>query len=461
LGEEGDVTFIQKKKLQANNKLLDLVIVAGGFRSSIFGRSLTIWDETTPHIRYPFYVNGPIHNCLIDQNFLYIAGYFDFLNYGAGPQPENSGQRIYTKSLARINLSSLANLQNEQVIDREFCETFSQNFNGSVELMSLARYGECLYVGGEFKAEKNGLLLNRNLLSIFLTGELNPFWKIVVDKPVRALLIDNPLSFLYVGGDFTRIVPQRDVYNNIFQQFSSETAFSRAAAFDVSISKTPVITNWRPKFNGSVKKFEREDPYSNSYIYALGDFTQINETSVDYVAALTKATNTIGNNENGNVVKWSVYLPSPTPQQSPITNALLKSKDTILIGGNFARINNQQRLYFARVGSIKSTSLRPIQQEVVWDVGMKILGGNEPYLFDFNNTLVFRGKGFCVGNGSIQKTTIKIDNSFFRDIFPKQYCRFFIKRPGSEGANKNVFLTDDTFQESIYLHGWFVQFVNS
>lgn len=458
LGEEGEVTFIQKASIVTEIRTMDLLIIAGSFKSANRGRGLTIWDNgilTT----YPFYVNGVVHDCILVNDSLYIVGYFDFINYGNSPQPLNSGQRIYTKSIAKINLKVLATSQNEKAIDVSFCEEVSQIFSSSSEIFSIVYHSNQLFIGGDFQSERSGVLYHKNLMSVNLNGQELSTWNIIVDKPVRTLMIDDPLSHLYVGGDFTRISTQRDTYNDLSLPLSDETIFNRAAAFDLSIPIAPVITDWKPKFNRSVKKFAKHNSLNDGFIYAMGNFTELNDSYIEHIAALTKATDVIDGNQVGKLVNWSVYLPTSPPT---VTHALLRdsreNSRSVFIGGTFTRLNKEQRFYFARVTGVGESIDIYSRQELYWDIGMKIVSGNENYSFDFDQTPTTRAKAPIGNPNAIQKTTIKLNYKDFSAISKGQLCRFFVKRPGRVNSYNELSVSDDTFRESVYVHGWYLQF---
>jgi len=358
-GEYGSVNFITKTITKEENTGVqhELLIVAGDFKSESLGRSLVIRDETTK-INYPFYFNGPIYNGIVKDSYLYVVGYFDFVNFGISYETSGSGFRVYSKSIAKISLTSLRTSPNN-CVDKDFAKATQAVFAGSCKINCIDVQEELFYIGGEFEVKDTEKLLHKNILAITTNCMPIDTWKLIINGPVHTIIIDNPLSVLYIGGEFSRILTTSQYYSEVEQPLSEETRFFNAAAFSLDIPKLPLLLNWKPRFNGTVAKLVVHNSFTDSWIYAAGKFTQINESAVSFIAALTKATDEFNNNDIGKLIRWKVQLSSGFSEH---TNGLLVSNGNLFIGGSFNKINNNYRFNFGKVIGVEESVLKIYKQ---------------------------------------------------------------------------------------------------
>ena len=457
-GETGSVNFIKNTSITIDidaNDIRDVFIIGGSFRSPTAGRSLTVWDNTSKKT-YQFYVNGSLHDCAVVGSDLYVVGRFDFVNFGVEADSMKSGKRYYSKSIVKISLIKLLNNQQHNCIDSAFCQTIQSSLTNVCGINCIAETSNQLFIGGDFFAEIDGLLNQQNLMALTLTGEIVQSIKLIVNKPVFTLAYDVDVSVLYVGGEFTKIV-QQSVFSDPLNQpvMESEGAYLHAAAFDVQIEQAPVLMDWKPRFNGAVRKIEIQNVFINSNIYAIGDFTQINDEYSGHAAAVTKASDPLVGNNIGAKVDWAIETPTAPTRN---TNALLKGLNGVYIGGTFTKIGGTTRFYFSKVAGAGETAGN-VKADVVWDFGGKVLTANEPYSLIFNEIDTVRSKTLCKRNDTVNVTTFAPLRETFQNQRAGRLCRFFIRRPCYSGASGKLDLTDDTYTKSVKIIGWSLSYV--
>ena len=457
-GESGYVNFIEKTSVFVTEEdQRRMFIIGGDFRSEIGGgRSLLIWDDTAK-ILYPFYVNGRTFNCSIVGNDVYVVGQFDFANFGFEPESIKSGKRNYTKSILKISLLNLITGQQHSAINKEFCENIKNQLTKVCEINCAQVVDSQLFIGGDFSAEISGIPIQQNFLTLTSTGEIVNSVKLIVNKPVRAMVYDKDLAMLYIGGDFTNIVQHSDFFDELKQpSIKSTNEYNRAAAFDVQIEQAPVLlTHWRPNFNGTVRKFVIHNESISSNIYAIGDFTQLNFKRAFHAAAVFKASDPSVANRIGEKVEWEVETPcAPTRY----TNGLFKSSRGIYIGGTFTKINGSNRFYFSEITGVGEGSGKTLA-EVVWDAGGKVLSTNESLTISSADSYTVRTKTTCKKYNTVNTTVFPPLIETFKNQKAGSLCRFFIRRPCFSTKLGNLDITDDTYTKDVQIIGWSVTYI--
>ena len=130
--------------------------------------------------------------------------------------------------------------------------------------------GNIVYVGGNFTTARPagvaaggaGQVARGNLMAYDITTGVMTSFAPTANAPVRALAAVG--NTLYVGGEFTQV---------------NGVARYRVAAFDVTNPNAPVLTNFAPKLNSTVKAV-----YANaSTVYLGGIFTSVDTCAVSNV----------------------------------------------------------------------------------------------------------------------------------------------------------------------------------
>jgi hypothetical protein len=448
LGSEGTVNFITKTTISGN----ELIIVGGSFNSITKGRGLVIYNKTLG-IYYSFYVNGELRDFVVDGLELYVVGEFDFCNYGPSAATVVSGGRIYGKSIAKISLPLLFTSPNA-CIDTDFAGFVETYFQNSVSLYAISVQEDTLFVGGSFRIVKETTTEHQNFLAIQTNGQKVDGWKCIVDGPVYTITSDPTLEYMYIGGDFSTVTSQSDLYNQLVPL--SETAkVYNACCFNISNSLAPTFTDWKPRFNGPVcKMIVSEVDDLDGHIYCTGQFTEVNYTSVGHICAIIKKS-AVFNNTGVLGPSWPLNLQTGP---SPSTNGLLKTTNALFVGGNFTSVNGQIRYHYAKVAGINESPFIATPKNVSWDVGGQIVSKNQSFVIDFNNLPVKRSIAEVGPFGTINKTTFEPLQEGFKGMQKNQLCRFYIKRPGNIGNFQQYFTTDDTYKEKVFLLGWSVDF---
>jgi hypothetical protein len=447
LGSEGTVNFITKKTVSGN----DLIIVGGSFNSSTKGRSLVVHNETLG-IFYSFYFNGELRDFIIDETDLYVVGEFDFCNYGPSAGTIVSGSRIYSKSIAKINLLQLFTAPNA-CIDEDFAANIENLFQKSVSLYCIEHQSDILYLGGSFRIQVGATTNHQNIIAIGLNGLARP-WYAIINGPVHTMVNDPILSYLYVGGKFSSIATKDQYYNGLVALPASSKC-SNAIAFTLVNPSAPALRDWKPKFNEAVHKMilhEVDD--LDSYVYCMGAFSEVNNVPVGHICSIIK-TSAVFDNEGALGPSWPVYLQSGS---SPNSNALLKDTGCLFVGGNFTSVNGIIKYHFAKIAGVNESPLIAAPTKVSWDIGGQICSQNQSVVLDFANVPVKRSEVEVGPYGAINKTTFEPLQEGFKGLTKNQLCRFYIKRPGNIGIFQDFPATDDTYQKNVFLLGWTIDF---
>ena len=456
LGTIGEVLCIEKQTV--NN--FSLLIIGGSFESETLGRGLVIYNETLD-LFYSFYVNGSVRSLLINETELLIGGDFDYLNYGAESALSTSTARVYCNGLAKISLSDILTAP-LFAINSEFCNKILQTFPLPVQINSIVKHENNLYVGGNFQILNQSNQITHKNLALFnlSTGELATNWLYNLDKPVYTLCADAVAAILYVGGDFTTIRTFNDNYV-LNRTVTEEDRYGRAAAFSLSIPEIPsLISMWKPMFNKTVSKIIISNERLQSEIYAMGQFTEANGYSVGHIAAISKATEFVSFGSKGIYIPWNMHLSTAPPL---FTNALVttprsdQQNTNLFVGGNFNQVNGKQRKYLAAVAGIGQNIYNPPPSTIAFDVGGTLISQYQNISLDFNNGV--RQISETSPLGVVNKTTFSPLKEGFKGIAKNQLCRFYVRRPGNSPAIGNFGATSDTYQQDVYVLGWTVTFV--
>jgi hypothetical protein len=453
LGTTGSVDCILKQTINIS----PLLIIGGSFHSETLGRGLVIYDETLD-LFYSFYVNGSVHNMYIAGTELFIVGNFDYINYGAFAATETSKQRVYCNGITKIALQTLL-ASPFFAIDTNFCENIVKTFASPTKVYCVAEQNGYLYVGGDFKVvNEDGEIISQNI-AVFetQTGTYNANWLYIFNRPVLTMYIDNPASILYIGGEFTTLISHRELYT-LKRQISEQDTYSRAVAFSLKLPQLPgLITLWRPRFNNAVSKFIASDSEVTSELYAMGQFTELNDNSVGYIAAVTKATEFVTFGSSGRFIPWNLYL-STAPTK--FTNALFKTPgelmSTLFVGGNFTSVNGEERRYLANVAGVGQNIEPYSPSTVAFDVGGHVASQNQHLKLNFETGV--RQVAETGPYGKANKVTLPPIVDGFKGLTKNQLCRFYIRRPGNAPQIGTLPSTDDLYREEIYVLGWSVNF---
>lgn len=412
-----------------------LLIVAGSFQSLAKGRGLTILDRSTGNI-YPFYVNGTVNDLTIIGTDLYVGGTFDYINYLAQSVSVNSGLRIYSNGLTKISLTTLLLVPNGS-IDQTFASAIQSLFAGPSTINALAVSNATLYVGGSFEIKGGSTIVARNLAIINSDGTRNTSWSSLVGGDVFTLAVD--VDYLYVGGSFKSFHTSSQFYSNPRINDSTTEAFN-AICFNIA-GTTPVFqSNWKPVFNGAVTKFAFHDAAFNSYVYCYGKFTQINGSNVGYAAAIEKSYNNL---RTGIDALWKINL-----QCSPqlINQGMVRYPSSLIIGGSFTKVNNNNRFYLAKVNGVDETISTKSLSSVFWNFGAQVCSPGTSLGTDFTNFVTV--SSYPGVYGTVNQTSFPINTNAFKGYLGGDLVKFFVRRPKVTGSLRN----------SVYVVGWKVDF---
>ena len=446
---QGEVNFITTFTKDA----MKFLVVAGSFNNESLGRGVFIYNMDTQSL-YPFYCNGLVNDGFVYEDHLYLVGQFDYINYGSQPGNVISGQRVYSNNICKISLHQTTFSVNS--IDRTFAENAMQAFQNSTELTSIVRHRTQFFIGGLLeKYNSAGELIHKNLVALNFDGTSVAEWKFIANGSVKTLCVDSSNDYLYLGGEFTNFASYDDLYSAIPLE-QNRNNFNFAASLDLSNIGSPGINyEWKPKFNGPISKLAIQDPLYDTPLYAIGAFTQLNEISVSHIAAVTKPTNTVGNNSVGVAILWDVFLDQ---KPSPSSNAILvMDNQSMLIGGNFNLINQQRRHFLAKIANpVVTQSI--VQRKLSLDFGGQIVSTNHPFLFDYDNVTTTSATTPSGPWLTINKTIFPTLTKGFEFLEKNQLCRFFIRRPGRFTQIGNLEPTDDYLQVPLYIVGWSLDF---
>jgi hypothetical protein len=438
LGAKGTVSCI------VNSPERNLLAVGGSFEGNGRGLIIKSFDNI-----YAFYVNGVVNDLAVVNDldgigsYLYVGGKFDYINYGTESRSDASGLRVYTNGLAKIDLNILTAYPNSSIV-KLFCESIKNLFEGPVAINSLASLSSVLYAGGLFEIKSGDVTTARNLAIINSNGTQNNNWNPIVGGEVYTLATDDSASkFLYVGGDFTTFYTGEDFYRSPRRSDGTEQC-NNAICFQAAVPNKPSLqTSWKPRFNGPVTKFAFHSSQSgaNSYVYCYGRFTKVNSKDVNYIVALEKSD--LGNSLAGNLMEWYVRL-----EKAPnlINQGICRYGDTLLIGGNFTKVNNKNRFYLAKVSSAEENTINSALSAVAWELNAQICSPGMSLAMNSTNALALTS--YPGPFGIVNETSFELDQQKYGDIIEGTLLRFSIKRPKAA----------DNLNASAHVLGWKVDF---
>jgi hypothetical protein len=426
------------------------LVIGGDFTTTNSGRGLVIYNQTLKFVKQAFYFNGQVNDVAVDQdnNALYVVGQFDWINFGAIPATENSEERIYCNNFVKFNLNQIDTVN---AVDLTFLANSSKALEISNQINAVAYYNNAIFLGGDLQLlSSTGKINNKNLVCLRRTdteeeqrGSILETFKFIFDKPIYTMLVDN--ETLYIGGRFNVAASYDDFYNFSLSNRDDLIKADHIACLNLTNFYAPIVnTVWKPKFNDVVYKLATTSSLYDSEIYALGSFTEVNNIATDYVAAVTKATSLIGDAPKGLLLSWNISLNAgPTPKK--LTNALLRdTSNSLFIGGNFTKINQQIRKKVAKIPTANQHISETSPQTVEFEFGGQVVDAGRMLTIDFDT---IEKTTQVTGTGSmnvINKTVFAPLTNSFKGIQKNQMCRFYIKRNG----------LNDVYQKDVYILGW-------
>ena len=456
LGLIGSVNAITTTTTTVGSNNNNFLIAGGSYKSASKGKGLSILNTTTS-ITYPFYINGSVHTLFVVGNSLLVGGDFDYINYGPNSASTISGLRRYTKGLFKIDLDVLTSVP-EQSINQIFINNINSLFYGPTAVVNaIVAYNSILYVGGKFQSKLGENLNSQNLILMNSTGVQNSIWKPVINGPVHSLVIDDTTGdgggvFLYAGGDFNKVYTTAEFYSSP-REVGEDISYYGAFSAQITTTVITIKTNWKPKFSGPVTSLALHDNDPDTYVYCYGSFIDVNDESCGYTAAITKAS-TISTT-SGSINYWNVNL-----QTAPniVNSAINRCGNSIIFGGNFTKVNSDLRYYLARVNGVDESLTSPALSAVTWDFNAQVVNQGMPFNFTDLNTQTYRVTSVPNPSNLVNCTTFTLNQEGFRNLNQGQLCRFFVRRPGNAGALGTLPVTNDTFQKTVNVIGWKVDF---
>lgn len=457
LGSTGEVRKIVKTTAIQSSVLKDILALGGSFQSiGIRGRGLVVHNQTD-NVIFPFYVNGEVNALYAIGEFLYVGGNFDYVNYGTSSLSLFSGQRLETNGLFAISLPGLL-----QGLTRGALSDRSSIFEGEAIVNDIVEYQNFLYIGGQFKIKESNQYQYQNLCSLTQDGSLIQTWKPITNGPVYTLHIDDNTElgdsvYLYIGGKFSRYYNGTQYYLQPRTSDSFSTEFHNAVAIKLTegpsfLISPSVVGSWKPKFNDEVTKFASHDADKDTHVYCYGKFTSINEDSVNYLAAVQKAS-TFG---GGQVLKdWVTSVPT---SPDTINSALIRVNESLIVGGSFTKIGDQFRYRLARIADSDNVVLTRSLSSINWDFGAQLLTIGSPIALNLTSSTVQRYESKPLISNAVNAVTFDVDEEHFSNLTKGQPIRFFLRRPGNQSALGSLPSTNDTFVSNVNVLGWKVDF---
>jgi trimeric autotransporter adhesin len=243
-------------------------------------------------------VNGDTHAIAVSGNTAYLGGDFTKVcQYtGAGVPVDASGNAVATyPDVQHIDASYMAYI-----------------------MVSISDGSGGWYIGGDFN--KVGTETRNHIAHIKSDGTVDATWNPDADDDVMSLFISG--NTLYVGGSFHLIGGQTRMH---------------IAAIDISNGSTGSATTWDPNANNWVLTLF----VNGGYVYAGGDFTKINGSSLNKIAR----------------INISDGLPDLgwTPNSSGGANrvsTIYVSDSVVYVGGSFTSVGGQLR---NRIAALNNT----------------------------------------------------------------------------------------------------------
>jgi hypothetical protein len=461
LGSHGEVREIVEHTITYSGSPRTYLIVGGSFESpGIRGKGLLIYD-TTNNIFHHFYVNGEVNAIKVRNGTVMVGGSFDYVNTGTASASTFSGKRVYSNGLFTVSLGGLAaGLTTAALSDA------SSIFEPRATINSIEYYasGSLFYVGGEFKVRETvDKLKCQNVCCIRFSGSsyvLYEAWRPIVNGPVYKVYIDDNIStgdsaYLYIAGEFSEVYSQTQFYLTPRIKDDFNTKFYNAFAVKLTdlatLRTTPLtINDWKPKFNGPVTNLLAHSNIASSHIYCYGKQTTVNDESVNYLVAVTKASSPV----RGEVV--SNWRPSLQNSPSLLNNALIRGTNGLIVGGNFTEANTFKRYNLAEIAD--TTSAVTSLSNVVWDFGAQPISIGSSLSFNTSSIYTERVSAVPFAYDNINVTSFTVPEDTFRGLHGGQMIRYTVKRPGNSSAIGLLPATNETFRQDVYVVGYKVDF---
>lgn len=422
--EAGGFRIDEHTSVNVIKKHNNFLFVGGNFiqdtQTDSRAANLLIVDENTKAI-YGFYVNGVVNDIYIDtfdaNNTAYVVGEFDYIQKTGSTIQHTNG---IAKILIDVLISNPAASLNDNFVFHEFIKNL---FSGPAIINSIQGRNQNLYIGGKFVIKNNSQQkIASNILQ--LTNEaLEDMWQPLLNGVVNKLQVlqtENGDSYLLVAGDFS----EYDEKHHFYQRPIAHPSYKvhNLIKFSLDGETIPVFSNvWNIRFNGSIKTIHYKRQNQTDVVYCYGTFTTINETSVNYLAAVDM-------NENSSedpILNWHPAIQTGASRDS---NALLATDSGVYLGGSFRKINNTHRDGLAKL-SLFSGSGTSIPESFDLEAGFEIIGSN--LQLDSSTAKTVSVKCVSYPAKSIISSTFPRFSSDRMDLVKGQLCRFYIRRPRS------------------------------
>lgn len=315
----------------------DLLILGGDFEGDaehggVLGKGLAIINTKTKQ-HFPFYINGTVNAVEIFNNYLYVGGNFDYINYTAQPVSELTGLRVYTKGLFRIDLNKIVQFP-QHCIDREFVNNISTVIDAPLIVNILTSIDKHLYIGGNFEItipDQN--FKSKSIVRITSTGDIDTNWDPIFDGEISC--IEKHKNHIYVGGLFSSFVSNKNFSTTNDRPLNRTHNLVR---FNNKHENLIFDVSWIPQFNGNVTSLA----FQGSYVYCYGSFTKLNDNEVGHLAVCNAEA------KSSDVFLWWPY----SLQSGPISNtgrSMITLGDKLLIGGTFLQCNDESKQFLTYV----------------------------------------------------------------------------------------------------------------
>ncbi|BCX15200.1 MAG: hypothetical protein KatS3mg097_092 [Candidatus Parcubacteria bacterium] len=284
----------------------------------------------------------------IENNYLYIAGDFDLvgLNIGKGSLfsatsgnllipttslrnlrindtiyavvPDNSGGFYIAGNFNLVGTTTVGRVIHI-LADGTLDNNFKPMVNNTVLALALSSDGSILYIGGMFTQVNS---TTKNYVAALNTsdGSLVSSFNADANNTVFALTLSSDGSILYIGGMFTQV---------------NSTTKNYVAALNTSDGS--LVSSFNADANSAVRSLVLSS--DNSTLYIGGDFTQVNSTTKNYVAALNTSDGSLVSSFNADA-NSSVY-----------SLVLSSDNSTLYIGGAFTQVNSTTKNYVAALNT--------------------------------------------------------------------------------------------------------------
>lgn len=249
-----------------------------------------------------------------------------------------------------------------------------------------------LYIGGEFNSI--GGIRRKNLAHLLVDGSVDS--KFIMDTDGEVMDLDLHNSTLFVGG-----------------RFSLVQGALRPMLAGISVAGTPALTSLHiSSVSGTV--IQQVAASKTGLIFVAGDFFDLNDTSIDNLAAIQ--------------ISDSSLVPSFSPNPDNDVQALFVQGSTLYIGGSFQEIFGVSRNYGAayNFSSKTLTNWMPESNDYIQTIdsisGSILLGGaftkintNIPRtgiaLVDSNTGAALIGFNLSISGGYSSISTIFVDSA--------------------------------------------------